>query len=136
MCAFNNSEGDGMAIKLNHLHLKTRDPEQTANFYVETLGAKIVKRNPKGGYQLDLHGLTMNVTDVNGTQAREAKLGMEHIAMETDDLDGVVQRFKAQGIDVLEETNGSGGRRVCFFQGPDGVQLEFLESIGSSETSR
>ena len=31
-----------MTLKLNHLHLKTRDPEKTAKFYVDTLGAKIV----------------------------------------------------------------------------------------------
>jgi hypothetical protein len=25
------------------------------------------------------------------------------------------------------QTSISGGRRVCFFEGPDGVQLEFIE---------
>ncbi len=29
-----------MALQLNHVHLKTRDPEKTAQFYVETLGAQ------------------------------------------------------------------------------------------------
>ena len=28
-----------MALKLNHLHLKTPDPEKTAQFYIDTLGA-------------------------------------------------------------------------------------------------
>jgi catechol 2,3-dioxygenase-like lactoylglutathione lyase family enzyme len=31
-----------MTLKLNHLHIKTKDPEKTAKFYVDTLGAKIV----------------------------------------------------------------------------------------------
>ena len=31
-----------MTLKLNHLHLKTRDPEKTVKFYVDNLGAKIV----------------------------------------------------------------------------------------------
>jgi catechol 2,3-dioxygenase-like lactoylglutathione lyase family enzyme len=125
-----------MTIKLNHLHLKTADPEATASFYVDTLGATILKRNPKGGFQLDLHGLRMNVTDVNGAQARKAKLGMEHIAMETDELDALVQRFKAQGVDVLEEATGAGGRRVRFFEGPDGVQLEVMEIMNTGEIAR
>ena len=34
---------------------------------------------------------------------------------------------EVQGINILEQTTISGGRRVCFFEGPDGVQLEFIE---------
>ena len=37
------------------------------------------------------------------------------------------RKLKAQGINILEQTVVSGGRRVCFFEGPDGVQLEFIE---------
>jgi len=116
-----------MTLKLNHLHLKTKEPEKTAKFYVDTLGAKIVNQNPDGGYRLDLHGLSLNVTKFLETQKREQKYGMEHIAIDTDELDAIVQKLKAQGIHILEETVVSGGRRVCFFEGPDGVQLEFIE---------
>ena len=59
-----------MAFKLNHVHLKAPDPQKTAQFSVNTLGANI-----------------------------------------------------------LEETTVGNGRKVCFFEGPDGVHLEFLESV-------
>ena len=59
-----------MAFKLNHVHLKTPDPQKTAQFYVNTPGANI-----------------------------------------------------------LEETTVGNGRKVCFFEGPDGIHLEFLESV-------
>lgn len=116
-----------MSFKLNHLHLKTKDPQKTAKFYVDTLGAKIVSESPNGGCRLDLHGLSLNVTKFLDHQKREQKYGMEHIAIDTDELDALVEKLKAQGIHILEETIVSGGRRVCFFEGPDGVQLEFLE---------
>jgi catechol 2,3-dioxygenase-like lactoylglutathione lyase family enzyme len=116
-----------MTLKLNHLHLKTKDPDKTAKFYVDTLGAKIVNKNPNGGYRLDLHGLSLNVSDFLVEQKREQKYGMEHIAIDTDELDSIVAKLKAQGIHILEQTVVSGGRRVCFFEGPDGVQLEFIE---------
>jgi len=115
-----------MTLKLNHLHLKTKNPEQTAKFYVDTLGARIVSRN-KNGYRLDLHGLALNVTDFLTEQSRAQKYGMEHLAIDTDQLDVVIEKLKAQGIPILEQTVVSGGRRVCFFEGPDGVQLEFIE---------
>jgi catechol 2,3-dioxygenase-like lactoylglutathione lyase family enzyme len=52
---------------------------------------------------------------------------MEHIAIDTDELDALIKKLEAQGIRILEKTVVSGGRRVCFFEGPDGVQLEFIE---------
>ncbi len=116
-----------MAIKLNHLHIKTKNPEKTAKFYVDTFGATIVSKNPIGGYRVDLDGLSLNITDLHPDQKREQLYGMEHIAMDTDELDNLVAKLKAGGAKILEETVVSGNRRVCFFEGPDGVQLEFIE---------
>jgi len=78
-----------MTLKLNHLHIKTKDPEKTAKFYVDTLGAKIVSQSPNGGYRVDLHGLSLNVSKFLANQTREQKYGMEHIAIDTDELDYV-----------------------------------------------
>src|SRR5918999_2270946 len=119
-----------MSLKLNHVHLKTKDPEKTAKFYVDTLGATIFNKASNGGYRLDLQGLSLNVTNFIESQTREQKYGMEHIAIDTDELDTLVEKLKAQGINILEQTSISGGRRVCFFEGPDGVQLEFIEMKG------
>ena len=116
-----------MTIKLNHLHIKTKNPEKTVKFYVDTFGATVTSQSPTGGYRVDLDGLSLNITDLHPTQKREQSYGMEHIAMDTDRLDDLVAKLKAQGIGILEETVVSGGRRVCFFEGPDGVQLEFIE---------
>jgi catechol 2,3-dioxygenase-like lactoylglutathione lyase family enzyme len=79
-----------MSLKLNHVHLKTKDPEKTAKFYVDTLGATIVNKASNGSYRLDLHGLSLNVTTFIESQTREQKYGMEHIAIDTDELDALV----------------------------------------------
>lgn len=116
-----------MAFKLNHLHLKTPNPRKTAQFYVDTLGAKIVSENARGGFRLDLHGLPLNVTGFIEGQTHPQVHGMEHIAIDTDDLPGVVRKLKASGARILEETTLGTGRKVCFFEGPEGVCLEVLE---------
>jgi catechol 2,3-dioxygenase-like lactoylglutathione lyase family enzyme len=120
-----------MAFKLNHLHLKCPDPQKTAQWYVDNLGATIVSEAGGGrGFRLDLHGLPLNVTQMIDTQSHEQVYGMEHIAIDTDDLDGTVAKLKASGARILEETQVGGGRRVCFFEGPEGVCLEVLEIQG------
>ena len=116
-----------MALSLNHVHLKTPDPQKTAQFYIDTLGATKVEDVGDIGVRLDLHGLTLNVTKHMESQTREQKYGIEHIAIDATDIQGMIDSLKASGAKILEETLVSGDRRVVFFEGPDGVQLEFIE---------
>ena len=120
-----------MAFKDNHLHIKTPDPQKTAQWYTEYLGARVVSetqsRNGDTIFRLDLHGVPVNVTSYIEGQKLEQHYGLEHVAVDTDIFVGEVDRIKASGIKILEERNLPDGRRVCFFEGPDGVRLEFLE---------
>ena len=120
-----------MAFKVNHLHIKTPDPRKTARWYTEYLGARVVSetqsRNGDTIFRLDLHGVPVNVTSYIEGQKLEQHYGLEHVAVDTDNFVGEVDRIKASGIKILEERNLPDGRRVCFFEGPDGVRLEFLE---------
>jgi catechol 2,3-dioxygenase-like lactoylglutathione lyase family enzyme len=120
-----------MSYRVNHLHIKTPDPHKTAQWYVDYLGAKVVseRKSPSGRpiLRLDLHGVPLNVTGYIEGQRLEQHYGLEHVAVDTDDLAGEVEKIKASGAKILEERSLPDGRRVCFFEGPDGVRLEFLE---------
>ena len=120
-----------MSFKVNHLHLKTPDPRTTPQWYVDYLGAKLVseRQSPSGQLilRLDLHGVPLNVTGYIEGQRLEQHYGLEHVAIDTDDFDAQVEKIKASGAKILEERSLPDGRRVCFFEGPDGVRLEFLE---------
>ena len=121
-----------MAFKINHLHLKTPDPKKTADFYVTYTGATIASERigPDGrkSYRLDLHGVSLNVTEFLEDQKLEQHYGLEHVAIDTDDFATEVAKIKAAGIKILEERSLADGRKVCFFEGPEGVRLEFLET--------
>lgn len=93
------------------------------------MGAKIIGEAGANGLRLDLHGLTLNVTKFIESQKHEQKYGIEHIAIDTDDMPALVEKLKASGAKILEETTVGNGRKVCFFEGPDGVHLEFLEVV-------
>ncbi len=120
-----------MSFKVNHLHLKSPDPRTTARWYVDYLGAKVVseRQSPSGQpiLRLDLHGVPLNVTGYIEGQRLEQHYGLEHVAVDTDEFDAQVEKIKASGAKILEERSLPDGRRVCFFEGPDGVRLEFLE---------
>jgi catechol 2,3-dioxygenase-like lactoylglutathione lyase family enzyme len=115
-----------MAFNLNHVHLKTRDPAATIRFYIENFGATL-KATTETGYNLDLHGLQLNVTDLNAAQKHEQHYGIEHIAVNTNDYPGTLASLRKQGVTILEELPREVGRRVCFVQAPDGAQMEVIE---------
>lgn len=119
-----------MAFQINHVHIKTADPRKTAEWFVQHLGAKIATETRSGNrvsFRLDLHGLGLNVTDFLAGQKLAQHYGMEHLALDTDDIAGEVQKLKAAGTRILEERQLPDGRHVCFFEGPEGVRLEVME---------
>ena len=99
-----------MAIGTHHLHVKTRDPKQTMQFYVDNLGATLIAEVGTRGYRVNLHGLTLNITTIIDTQRREQHYGLEHIALDTDDYPGTLARLRANGVRILDELPPTSGR--------------------------
>jgi catechol 2,3-dioxygenase-like lactoylglutathione lyase family enzyme len=118
-----------MSIGVHHVHLKTRDPKQTMQFYVDNLGATLIAEVAGRGYRVNLHGLTLNITPLIDAQSRQQHYGIEHIAVDTDDYPGTMARFRASGARILEELAPSNGRRVGFVEAPDGAQIEVIEKV-------
>ena len=114
--------------QVNHLHIKTPDPKKMVKFYTEVLGATVqaeMGQNGLDGYRLDLHGITINLTTFADWQSRVQDYGLEHIAINTDDPDGVIEKLKANGGQVLEEIHRDTGT-IYWAKGPDGVGYEIL----------
>ena len=118
-----------MAFGTHHVHVKTRDPKQTMQFYVDHLGATLLADMGARGYRVDLHGLQLNITGLIDSQRREQHYGIEHIAVDTDDYTGTLAELRAKGVRILEELPPNNGRRVCFLEAPDGVQIEVIEKV-------
>jgi catechol 2,3-dioxygenase-like lactoylglutathione lyase family enzyme len=119
-----------MSLSVNHLHLKSRDPKQTAQFYIDNFGATMIGDVPGRGVRVMLHGLQLNITTIIAEQTREQQLGYEHVALNTDDYPGTMAKFRANGVRVLEELPpGANGRRVAFVETLDGMQVEIIEKV-------
>jgi len=118
-----------MSFAIQHVHVKTKDPKQTMQFYIDNLGATYVAEIPGRGHRLNLHGLTLNITTLISAQNHKQHYGIEHIALDTDDYSGAMAKLRENGVRVLEELPPNNGRRVCFLEAPDGAQIELIEEV-------
>jgi catechol 2,3-dioxygenase-like lactoylglutathione lyase family enzyme len=117
-----------MAMEIGHVHLKSTDPQKTAAYYIDNFGAKLLAEIPGRGLRLDLHGLQLNITVKIDSQNHPQFLGIEHLAVQTDDYTGTMTKVRKNGVKVLEELNNN-GRHVAFLEAPDGAQFELIEKV-------
>jgi lactoylglutathione lyase len=70
--------------------------------------------------------LTFNI---GHTEPYEIGTGYGHIAITSDDLDGMLAKLAAQGIEPEREPYSvrDGGNRLCFVRDPDGYRVEIIE---------
>jgi catechol-2,3-dioxygenase len=122
-------EGTEMAFEIGHVHLKCADPKKTADYYINNFGGKLLAEIPGRGFRVDLHGVQLNITVKIDTQNHPQYLGIEHLAVQTDDYAGTMATVRKNGVKVLEEMN-SNGRHVAFLEAPDGAQMEVIEKVG------
>lgn len=123
-----------MIKDIHHISMKCGNPgdlEKVKEFYIKLLGLKVC-REWDGGLMLDTgNGFIEIFTNAEG----EHRLGaIRHVALLTDDVDGLAERVKQAGFDVVVEpvdkVIGSEPPypiRMAFCIGPLGEQVEFFK---------
>ena len=119
---------------IDHVHLRSPDPERAAGFYAELFGAKPAGRMQNGAalrVVMDLGGLPLFIEQVPaGTASPPAPpfLGVEHIGLAVEDMDAAVAELRRKGAEFVVEPNSPRpGVKLAFIQGPDGVRIEIIQ---------
>jgi lactoylglutathione lyase len=118
----------------DHIHLRTKDPMATAQYYHKMFDAKIVESVQSDGQKridLDLNGLTIfiaRVAEEEATAPDEPRLGLDHFGLLVDNLEESVAELKRLGADfAVEPRTIRPGVKIAFVRAPDGVRIELLE---------
>ena len=127
-------------FRVNHIHLKAPDPKKTAQWYVDNFGAAIAGEGPGLGgsstVRLDIEGARINITSAPAGETlpegtADSHYGLEHFGFETDDIEGIMARLEAQGVEVLLPiTESATGSRLSYIKGPDNVRIELVQPAG------
>ena len=120
----------------NHLHLLTRDPKATAQYYNRMFGAKIIESIQSDGkprIDLDLDGVSIYLLRVPPEQEAPTSppgpyLGLDHFGVRVVNLDEAVAELKAKGAEfVVEPKTARPGVRIAYVRGPENARIELVE---------
>ena len=119
----------------DHIHLRTTNPEATAQWYESKLGAEVIRTMQQGKPRIDLKlgGANIFIAPVvAGDGVNPAPTtpyqGLDHFGLTVTGIDAIAADLKAKGVEFTREpTTVRPGVRVCFIRAPEGVSIELLE---------
>lgn len=119
----------------DHVHLRSPDPEATAQFYERMFGADVLRTVQQGKPRVDLNlgGLKIFIAqaaagDKIGEAPTSPYLGLDHIGLTVTGIDAAVSELKAKGAEfTMEPTTIRPHVRIAFLRGPQGVTIELVD---------
>ena len=119
----------------DHIHLRSPNPEATAQWYEQMLGAEVIRSMQQGKPRIDLKlgGASIFIAAVTpgdgvNPPPRTPYQGLDHFGLCVTGIDAVVAELKAKGVEFTKEpTTVRPGVRVAFLRAPEGVSIELLD---------
>ncbi|MCJ2126351.1 VOC family protein [Methylobacterium sp. J-077] len=142
--------------RADHVGFSVASLDEALRFWVEGLGARLVRTGEMGGAFLrqvtgahgarvrmavvSFAGQAIELLEYQGTSrpvAASAQFdpGFAHLALVVDDLDAILSRiaghgWKPQGVPQPIASGERTGTRVVYAVGPDGSTIEFMQPPG------
>jgi catechol 2,3-dioxygenase-like lactoylglutathione lyase family enzyme len=128
-----------MPFRINHIHIKAPDPRKAAEWWVEAFGFKIlsdetrpfgdrfVRCQADGGMLVSISNARTGET-LGPAGSDGARWGLEHLAIESDDIEADIARLTKLGARLQEgPLKAPNGVLFAFLGVPDSVRVELLQ---------
>lgn len=124
-------------IGIHHVAIICSNYEKSKQFYVETLGFKVIEetyRAHRNSYKLDLRVgendqiELFSFPDPPPRPSRPESCGLRHLSFAVPDITQTVEKLESKGV-VCEaiRVDELTGKQFTFFQDPDGLPLEIYQ---------
>jgi len=127
-------------MRFVHTNVRVHDIDASLRFYAALGFERRGRLQFDGAYNVYLglpgDGDTLELTVNEGhEEPYDLGSGYGHIALSVEDLDELLERLAAEGIEPEKPPYAPGGReefRICFVADPDGYRIELID--GAFET--
>jgi lactoylglutathione lyase len=122
-------------VTWDHIHLRSPDPEATAQWFERMLGAQVKRSMQAGKPRIDLKlgGANIFIAQVaagDGVNAPPTTpyQGLDHFGLAVSGIDAIAAELKAKGVQFTKEPHSPrAGIKICFLRGPQGISIELLD---------
>jgi catechol 2,3-dioxygenase-like lactoylglutathione lyase family enzyme len=121
-------------MKLEHFGIYARNTKALANWYIHTLGFRIVRTLEKEGrppiYFLVAEGggeIEILPTEKEHPTRSLDQGGFSHMGLIVDDFDGTETTLRAKGVAIEGVRETSNGWKIGYFKDPEGNVLELVQ---------
>jgi lactoylglutathione lyase len=122
-------------ITWDHVHLRTPDPEATAQWFERMFGAQVMRTMQAGKPRIDIklggaNIFTAQVEPGDGVNAAPATpyQGLDHFGLAVSDIDVIAADLKKKGVEFTREPySPRPGIKICFLRGPQSISIELLD---------
>ena len=118
----------------DHIHLRSREPMETAQYFNRMFDAKIIESVQSDGQprvDLDVNGLTIFIAQADENTPpglKDPHLGLDHFGFRVENLDEAVTELKSRGAEFAVEPYAlRPGLKIAFVRAPGDVRIELLE---------
>jgi len=115
---------------LNHIALKVKDPERTAQFYTDLFNMEVTRRTPEMTFLKTIGStdmITLNRSEADVTPEQ----GMVHFGfiVEPNQFDAALQTIEAKTTPIVSGPGTRDQGRYVFISDPDGYTVELFECL-------
>ncbi len=110
-----------------------KDDSDYVRSVTEVEGAHVwmIKLKAADGVSIELLQYISHPTDIRTPPTRACDVGVNHIALQVDDIDALHEKLTAEGIrfHAPPTVSGDGGAKVTYCRDPEGVIVELVEIL-------
>ncbi len=119
----------------DHVHLYCSDHEATERWFVEKIGAQLVKRGQALGAPMSELRLGGGTVLIRGARPGEQfappgarRFGTDHFGLRVADVDATIAELRRRGVTIdMEPKDFNPSMRIAFVKGPDDVRIELVQ---------
>ena len=123
--------------KINHIHIKSTDPEKDANWFinafnfeiisdeVRSVGDRFIMCQSEDGFRVNISGERTN--EILGPSDPDPHFGLEHFGLDSKNLEDDISRLESMGATLQEGPIEMPGIRIAFLKTPGNVRVELIQ---------
>ena len=125
-----------MKMKWDHVGIKSADVQKSLQFYCELLGLEKQEELEIFGKRFCFVGNDTVSIEIEAGSPGDKRIdprtqtGLYHLAFTVDDVTGLVERLKVEGVPIaLEPVSTRPDRLVAFVEDPDGAFIQLIQML-------